>query len=183
MPKSEIKRDGQKRKLSERREKFCQEYIVDLNATQAAIRAGYSEKTAGAQGFYLLKDVAIQERLDVIRAERSEATQVSAFWVIEKLRRIVEADPRRLFNEDGTPKRVVDIPDDVACAVAGLEVGDSVKVRLNDRLKAIELLGRHLGMFLDRIQADVRQQAVVQIYIPDNGRDSVVEGVSEHAAE
>ena len=71
--------------LTAKQSRFIEEYLVDLNATQAAIRAGYSAKTAGAKGFSLLKKVEIAQTLTVARMKRAEKTGVTAEMVLERL--------------------------------------------------------------------------------------------------
>lgn len=70
--------------LTDKQETFCREYLIDLNATQAAIRAGYSKKTANEQGARLLANVSIQDRLAVLMAERNDRMQIDADWVLKE---------------------------------------------------------------------------------------------------
>jgi phage terminase small subunit len=173
-----------KRKLNEKQDRFCKEYLIDLNATQAAIRAGYSAKTSGQMGFVLLKKAEIQDRLEILRHQRAKSTEISAIWVLERLKKIVEADPRKAFGPDGRALLPTELPDELAIAIAGIEVGDTTKIRLVDRLKALELIGKHIGMFVDRVQAQIVSQSTVQIYIPDNGRAAhVVDVVATEAGQ
>ena len=72
--------------LTEKQGRFVREYLLDLNATQAAIRAGYSKKTAGQIGFELLKKPEIEYALNMARSLRAERTETSADWVIKNLR-------------------------------------------------------------------------------------------------
>lgn len=104
------------RRLTNRQQAFCREYIVDLNATQAAIRAGYSERTARSQGQRLLTNVDIEECLQELITERSERVQITA--------------------------------DAVLTGISSIAFDESVKP--NDRLKAYDLLGKHLGLFVER---------------------------------
>ena len=86
------KRDKESRpKLTEKQKRFCQEYLVGLNATQAAIRAGYSKKTANEQGSQNLAKLSIQGYIQKLIAKRAERTQIDADYVIESIREIVEA--------------------------------------------------------------------------------------------
>lgn len=121
-------------KLTPRQAAFVQEYLVDLNATQAAIRAGYSEKTAGRTGHENLKKPEIAAALEKAMAERSETTRVTAQDVLERLR--TEAEGLG--------------PDTNSAA----------------RIKAAELLGKHLGMFTDKVETSGTQRIEV-VYVDD----------------
>ncbi len=106
--------DGKKRKLSVKHKRFCEEYLVDLNATQAAIRAGYKEKTARSQGQRLLTNVDIQKYIAELQKKQSERTGITADTVLKELEKIALTDTE----------------------ISGKE-----------KIKALELLGKHLGMF------------------------------------
>ena len=108
--------------LTDRQARFCEEYLIDLNATQAAIRAGYSEKTAREQAAQNLSKLNIQEKIAELKAERSKRTEITQDSVIQEL-----------------------------AAVARAEVKG---VRAVDKLKALELLGKHLGMFVERYEVN-----------------------------
>lgn len=139
-------------KLTEKQKRFCEEYLIDLNATQAAIRAGYKEKTAYAQGQRLLKKVEAQDYLQKLMGERSKRTEITADRVLAELAAIAFSDRTELakVNSVGvvefTPTD--DLPDDVKKVIAGIEEGKyGTKVTSYDKVKALELLGKHLGLF------------------------------------
>lgn len=71
--------------LTDRQARFCEEYLIDLNATQAAIRTGYSEKTANEQGARLLANVSVQEKIAELKAERAKRTEMTQDSVIQEL--------------------------------------------------------------------------------------------------
>jgi phage terminase small subunit len=137
------------RKLTPKQKRFIEEYMIDLNATQAAIRAGYSEKTAYSAGQRLLKQV--EDEINTALAERSARTQVTADRVLKELAKIAYADPRAVLSwgPGGVSLRdSSELTDDEAAIVA--EVSETGRVKLFDRVKALELLGRHLGLFVER---------------------------------
>lgn len=155
--------------LTAKQQAFVDEYLVDLNATQAAIRAGYSERTAEQQGSRLLRNVqvqaAVREQMDA-RAERLGVTQDD---VVQALRAIAFADLRDVVDwgreQDAASglwsvfvrlRDSAKLGDEAAVALNELRVDASghLTVRLNDKLRALELLGRHLGMF--KKDVDVR---------------------------
>ena len=153
-------------KLTKKNEVFCEEYLIDLNATQAAIRAGYSVDSAGSIGSELLKKPEIRARSDKAMAERSKRTGINADRVLRELGRIAFVDPSDVIDMTTAEVKPDATPDDRA-AIAGMKVkyvphkdfdenGDPIveqaierEVKLCDKLKALELCGRHLGMFKD----------------------------------
>lgn len=104
--------------LTAKQKMFVQEYLVDLNATQAAIRAGYSEKTACEQGARLLANVKVQRSIQEAMKKREKRVEVNQDYVISKLLEITE-------------KEASDMPES--------------DLKYGNKLKAIELLGRHCG--------------------------------------
>ena len=141
--------------MTPKQERFVQEYLIDLNATQAAIRAGYKEKTANEQGARLLTKVSIKQAVNVALEERAARIEITQDKVIKELARVAFADPRKIFiwGPGGVILRDSnDLTDDEAAAVSEVsetttENGGTVKAKLLDKLKALELLGKHLGMF------------------------------------
>jgi phage terminase small subunit len=148
--------------LSDKQRVFVDEYLVDLNATQAAIRAGYSQKTAGIQGFDLLKKPEIQQLLAERQHARERRTEITQDRVLQEIARVAFFDPRKLFNDDGTPKRLVDLDDDSAAVVAGLDVatignaevgvGQIMKYKIADKMKAIDQCMSHLGIGKTKVE-------------------------------
>ena len=138
--------------MTDKQERFCEEYMIDLNATQAAIRAGYSSKTANEQAGRLLVNVSIQNRIAQLQAEQSRRTGVSADRVVRELARIAFANASDLIDPETASVKLDASRDDLA-AVQSIKVktfgedGLEHEVKLADKLKALDLLGRHLGMF------------------------------------
>ena len=143
-------------KLTPKQQRFVEEYLVDLNATQAAIRAGYSEKSAARISVELLNKTQVQKSIEKAQAKRAERTEVTADRVVTELAKIAFADPRDLmeWGPDGLVlKDCRTIPDAAAAAVSEVsESKDGIKLKKLDKLKALELLGRHLGMFTDKVE-------------------------------
>lgn len=143
--------------LSHRHQRFVDEYIVDLNGTEAAIRAGYSAKSARAQASQLLALPDVQAAVTEAQASRRERTKIDADWVLRRLADEADADLADLYDENGALKPVKDWPTIWRKGlVAGVEVeelreeGAAVgfvrKVKLSDRIKRIELIGKHVGV-------------------------------------
>ena len=153
-------------KLTEKQKRFCDEYLIDLNATQAAIRAGYSAKTAQAQSARLLSFVIIQSYLQEAIAKREARTAITQDKVLREYARLAFFDPRNLFDAHGNPLDITMLDDDTAACVAGLEVleefegygeqreliGYVKKYKIANKLGALDSVARHLGMFTDRLQ-------------------------------
>lgn len=158
--------------LTEKQARFVAEYLVDLNATEAAKRAGYSEKTAYSIGFENLRKPEIQEAIQTAMAQREKRTAITQDRVLQELARVafsngtdfarvvVREEPMRVVDEDGDLRQVVrriqtvEIVDtdrvdpEKRAAIAGIKEGKhGIEVSSYDKLRALELLGKHLGMF------------------------------------
>lgn len=146
-------------KLTPKQERFCEEYLIDLNATQAAIRAGYSEKTANEQGAQLLAKLSIQEKIAELQAARSKRTEITQDRVVKELAAMAFAkatDYAQIADIGGmvtvkiTPTDEL-TPEQQAAIVGIKQTQAGIEVKL-DKSKALEMLGRHLGMFNDKLE-------------------------------
>jgi len=147
--------------LTAKQKLFCHEYLIDLNATQAAIRAGYSKKTAKVIGCENLTKPDILEFINKAKEERIEEVKVDANWLLKRLADESDADVADLYTEEGSLKPVHMWPEIWRKGlVAGLDVhqeyeyedgqkipdGMIMKVRLSDRIKRLELIGKHVDV-------------------------------------
>lgn len=138
--------------MTDKQKRFCEEYMIDLNATQAAIRAGYSPKTANEQAGRLLVNVSIQNYIAQLQARQSRRTGVSADRVVRELAKIAFVNAGDLIDPETASVKLDASRDDLA-AVQSVKVktfgedGLEHEVKLADKLKALDLLGRHLGLF------------------------------------
>ncbi|MFR4584788.1 terminase small subunit [Clostridium cadaveris] len=146
-------------KLTEKQQRFVEEYLIDLNATQAAIRAGYKPSSARQVGTENMSKPSIRACIDQAIAERSKRTGINQDRVIRELARLAFVNASDVIDMDEASIKCNASEDDTA-AIASVKVktiptkeGDGVEreIRLNDKLKALELLGKHLGMFKDNI--------------------------------
>lgn len=144
-------------KLPPKQRRFVQEYLVDLNATQAAIRAGYSASGAAVQGARLLTNVKVQEALQDAQKKRERRTEITADRVLNELAKIAFADLKD-FVEFG-PGRIKIRPSNEVDGAALAEVssvatmvGTNVSVKLHPKMKALELLCKHLGLAPEKHQ-------------------------------
>jgi phage terminase small subunit len=166
--------------LTDKQQRFCDEYLIDLNGTQAAIRAGYSEKTASAQAARLLANVKVQSQIQKRKQERVERTEITQDMVLQELALIAFSNAAdyaavvekpatmngddgtviELFGEDGKPQmyRTVepvltkDLTENQKRALSTIKKGrDGFEVKTYDKIRALELLGKHLGMWEEKV--------------------------------
>lgn len=135
--------------LNDKQKRFVAEYLVDLSATQAAIRAGYSAKTAHSQGPRLLGHAGVAAAIAAAKEKRAEKVGLRAEEVLEQVRLLASADPRRIVDEKGRLIPLHKLPDDIAMAVSSVEVtkDGSLKYRLWDKNSALEKAMKHLGLY------------------------------------
>lgn len=159
-------------RLTEKQARFVAEYLVNLNATEAAKRAGYSEKTAYSIGFENLRKPEIQEAIQEAMAARAERTEITQDRVLQELARIAFANgtdyarivstpvPTTVVDEDGNIQQVIRpvqhvelvdtecVDPEKRAAIAAIKEGKfGIEVKSYDKVRALELLGQHLGMF------------------------------------
>ncbi len=152
--------------LSPKQEQFCREYLIDLNATQAAIRAGYSARSADVTASRLLGNAKVQENIARLKLARAERVEVTADAVIREMARIAFAPYRKFIRigSDGDPfidlreatPEDLDLIESIQCEDYLDGRGEDartvrkVKIKMYDRQKALDGLARHLGLFIDR---------------------------------
>ena len=156
-------------KLTEKQQRFIDEYLIDLNATQAAIRAGYSVTTAREQASQNLTKLNIQQAISEKMAERSKRTGVNQDRIVLELAKIAFVNAADVIDSDDATIKAGATADDTA-AIQSVKVkviptkeGEGVEreIRLNDKLKALELLGKHLGMWNDKLDVNVNIPVVI----------------------
>lgn len=146
---------------------FVREYLIDLNATQAAIRAGYSARTANVQAVEIMSRPRVKAAIDAAKLERSAETKIDAAWVLKRLALEADADLADIYFENGAIKPVHEWPkiwrQGLVAGVEHVEVKDSegnatgdvvVKVKISDRVRRLELIGKHVGVnaFQDQVK-------------------------------
>ena len=145
--------------LTAKQEAFVQQYLLDLNATQAAIRAGYSAKTAESQGSTLLRNPKVALAVQEARQRTSERLELTRDDVIRQYQRIGFSDPRKIFDAYGQIKAITDLDDDTAAAIQGIDVemkpslsedGEPIsipvlKVKMADRKSALDSIMKAQG--------------------------------------
>jgi phage terminase small subunit len=150
--------------LNDKQQRFVAEYLVDLNATQAAIRAGYSEKTARTQASELLTKPDIEAAIAKGKARQLATTELSAVRVLEEYRRVAFSNVRDYFDDAGRLKPLKDLPAAVTASLASIKTTkknltagdgvqeDVVEVRLWDKTRALNDLARHFALLVDRVE-------------------------------
>lgn len=154
--------------LPPKQRRFVEEYLVDLNATEAAKRAGYSAKTAYSIGHEILKKPEAAAEITRLMAERSQRTQVTADRVLKEIARLAFSDVRKLFRPDGALRPMSELDDDTAAALASVEVSEEFegrgeerelsgflkKVKVWDKNSALDKLCRHLNLYKDTVTVE-----------------------------
>ena len=148
------------KKLTPQQSRFVDEYLVDLNAKQAAIRAGYSQKTAEMQASRLLRNVKVQEVVAKRMRDRQARTEITQDRVLAELAKIAFGDQRALMTWGPGGVKLVDsstlTPEQSAMVSEVSEsvtaAGGSLKLKTHDKVAALKLLGEHLGMFEQKVK-------------------------------
>lgn len=157
-----------KKPLTPKQAKFVEEYLIDLNATQAAIRAGYKPHKARQMGSENLSKPDIAKAIQEQMEARSKRTEISQDRVLQEYAKLAFLDPRKFYDEAGRLIPIRQLPEDVAAAIAGMDVfsekigeKDGVpeyaevrKIKIADKKGALDSVARHLGMFNDKLSLD-----------------------------
>ncbi len=175
----------QDKRLTPKQARFVEEYLIDLNATQAAIRAGYSAKTAPEQASRLLSNVKVSTAVQAAMQARSTRTEITQDMVLRELAKIGFSDIRKVVRWGTTELRTTEdkdgqavtepyhglrlvaadeIDDDTAAAIAEVSEGrDGLKVKFHDKKGALVDIGRHIGMFKDRVEHTGKDGGPVEV--------------------
>jgi len=150
-------------KLTPKQKRFAQEYLIDLNATQAAIRSGYSSKGADVAGIRNLANPIIQATIQKAQVRQAKKAEVTAEMVIAELKKLAFSDlgqfvdwgPGGITLRESstlTPEQRAAVSE---VAETTTQFGGSKRIKLHSKEKALELLGKHLGIFVDRVENTV----------------------------
>jgi len=163
--------------VTKKQKRFVEEYLIDLNATQAAIRAGYSPITAQEQGSRMLSNVMVQTAVAKAMADRSRRTGINQDRVVLELAKIAFVNAADVIDSSNATIKSDATADDTA-AIQSVKVkviptkdGEGIEreIRLNDKIKALELLGKHLGMWNDKVEMNMNIPVVI------SGADQLVD--------
>lgn len=172
---------------SDKQRLFVQEYLIDLNATQAAIRAGYSEHTAKDIGCENLAKPNIQAAIQEAMAKRLERTQLSQDKTLREYARLAYSDPRKFFKKDGSLIPIHELDDDTAACIGGIDIQEhwegtgndaelikTKKIKIIDKLGALRDVGKHQGIFeKDNNQKNIAAVMGVLALLPKEIRDQI----------
>lgn len=154
--------------LNNKQKRFIAEYLVDANAKQAAIRAGYSPKTAESQGSRLLRNAKVKSALEAKQGKVADKLDLKAEDVIKRLVEVLDFDIGKAFDAQGRLLALTDMPEEIRRCISSIEtdelyvgggerkveIGQVRKVKFWDKLKAAELLGKNLQLWLEKQQID-----------------------------
>ena len=162
-------------KLTAKQKRFCDEYLIDLNATQAAIRAGYSPKTACEQASRLLANVKVQDEIAIEMAERSKRTGINQDRVLMEIAKMAFVNIDDVIDLDTAKVKRTATKDDLACIqsvkIKPTEFGTEREIKLCDKKSNLELLGKHLGMFKDKVELEADMDLNINIDYGDGNED------------
>jgi len=166
------------KQLTPKQQRFAENYLIDLNATQAAIRAGYSKKTAQQMSSEILLKPVVQARIQELMEKRSERTQITQDMVVKELAKAGFSNMRdyaewgpsgvTLIDSDELKEEQAAIVSEVSETVT--QHGGTIRCKLHDKIRALELLGKHLGIFKeeDKSTGDIYIYYVGGVKKPDN---------------
>jgi phage terminase small subunit len=156
-----VKKDNDNKDLTLKQQRFIEAYLKDLNATNAAIKAGYSKKTAHVSGCVLLKNPKIQREVQIYREKEQDKAGISREWIIERYKRLIEFHIDEIYDNDGNMKPLDEIPKDILYAIQGIRSMKRTSTSTNKTTKelivqdlkfhnkkdVLDSLARYLGMF------------------------------------
>ena len=168
--------------MTEKQKIFADEYLIDLNATRA-YRVAYpsvkKEESAAVNGSKLLRNAKVAEYITERMEERQKRTEITQDRVVQELAAIAFARATNYaevryngVNSTVVIKPTAELSDEQICAIAGIKEGaNGIEIKLNDKEKALELLGRHLGMWNDKLDVagDMNMKIVVDYGDEDEG--------------
>lgn len=157
------------KKLDHKEERFVEEYLVDLDPSRAAVEAGYSKTTARTKAYQWVSNGKVKphvyEAIAKAKEKRSERTDIDADWVLRRLANEAEADLVDILDDNGAIRPIKDWPkiwrqglvagiDVQENTIEGVKIGETVKVKLSDRIKRLELIGKHINVsaFAERLE-------------------------------
>lgn len=159
--------------LTAKQQRFCDEYLIDLNATQAAIRAGYSPRTAEQAASRLLTIVKVSDEIAREMAERSKRTGINQDRVVKELAKLAFVNIADVVDLESATVRISATDEDLACIqsvkIKPSEFGTEREIKLYDKKASLELLGRHLGMFKDKLEVEADMDLNITVDYGDDG--------------
>ncbi len=184
------------RSLTLKQEKFVQGLLKGLSQ-RAAYKAAYDgknmlDKTVDERACVTLKKPLVAARYAELKAKLAERNMVTIERVVQEYARLAFFDPRKLFNANGTPKTLSELDDDTAAAIAGLEVseiwegfgedrryvGDLKKYKIANKIGALDSIGKHLGMFIERKEITGKDRGPIELALSDADKMDLIRKVA-----
>jgi len=147
-------------KLTPKQQRFVQEYLIDLNASQAAARAGYSKKTSDQLGYQLLQKASVQAAIQQGQKKAAEKAELSVDWVVGRLRTVAE---RCMQNEPVLDRK----GEPVLVETPTGALAPAYVFQANAANRSLELLGKHVGMFPDRVEHTGKDGGPIEVEMSD----------------
>ncbi|KKN10218.1 hypothetical protein LCGC14_1038740 [marine sediment metagenome] len=134
--------------INEKRKRFCEEYIKDLNGKEAAIRAGYSERTAKQEAYKLLNDPGVSEHLAKLQKKTSKRNEITIDELIQDLLEMNNVNIADLYDKKGKMKNISDLPRNLTKCIQEIQITRAgTKYKFYSRLEVLEKLAKHLGFY------------------------------------
>jgi phage terminase small subunit len=161
-----------------REERFAREYIIDLNGSEAAKRAGYAAKSARITASRLLPKANIRDLIAKLTKAKFEKLDIGVERILQELARLAFLDPRKMFTPEGELRPITELDEGTARAIAALDheklfehfgkgqakhVGNTVKVKLADKIRALQLLGQYHKLFTEKVEVTASEDLVALI--------------------
>ena len=184
-------------KLRPKIRRFVEEYLVDLNGAQAAIRAGYKKKAARVQASKLLTNPNVVEAVQELREKLSRKCELTIERTLQEIAHVAFSSAKRLYGPDGSPIKIEELDDDTAAAIAGIEmlevyegsgadrvfVGHTKKYKLHSKTEALNMAGRYFKLFTDKTELTDGdgKSYVVAVPVKVTTEEEWLKAVKEHA--
>lgn len=170
--------------MTPKQNQFVAQFLVDGNATQAAIRAGYSAKTAYSAGERLLRNVDVARAVADAQKRRLERVELKADDVLRELLTFAKVDPSQAFDARGRLLPLRDMPEDVRRAISAVEMsrGRLSRVKFWDKTRGLELLGKYLQMFSEKVEHNHTGAVSIRVIDPYAEPAKAPEAISAQAS-
>lgn len=173
--------------LNAKQRTFVNEYLKSRNATKAAIKAGYSKKSARSAGSSLLTNPDILAKLEASLARATEKAELTAADVLAEIRKLAFVKLKDAYAPDGTFLNLHEMPEDVQAALVGLEseeilagprgmkikIGETKKVKMADKVRSLEMLAKHFKLLTDVTEINPGSSLQVNLTMPSNGSEVI----------
>jgi len=170
--------------LTDKQKRFCEEYIIDLNGAQSAIRAGYAEGSARVEGSRLLSNDNIQEYISKLQQSKSEELNITQNKVLQELCKIAFGDVKNYFDDMGRLIDINELENQISASIKSVTVQQEKsqaqgevfiestikKIESYDKLKAIDTINKMLGFYSKDNEQKKGESQVTIFQLPSNGR-------------